>query len=164
MLENVDEVSKKVTSALMTLIEVSSEVQKSEFGLLEKRNKDTKAYLKEFCTVGCRTARGSGHTRAIINAVMTFGGKSIILTPNQQMAERTLEIGLYLYGNAFRNKLENCCSIEIYRKYLTKIVTQPLAVFIDVASFVPERAIDSIYDLCKSYSENSDEFFIVLVE
>ncbi len=43
MLENIDEVSKKVTNALMTLIEVSSEVQKSEFGMLQKSNNDTKA-------------------------------------------------------------------------------------------------------------------------
>lgn len=164
MLENIDEVSKKVTSALMTLIEVSSEVQKSEFGLLQKRNKDTKAYLKEFCTVGCKTSRGAGHTRAMINAIMTFGGKSIILTPNSKLAERALGIGLCLYGDDFRNKVEDCCSIEYYLQYLRKKTNQPSAIFIDCASFVPERAMDKVYDLCVSYAKNSDMFFIILVE
>jgi len=37
MTENIDNSSEQVTDALMTLIDVSSKTQKSEFGLLQKK-------------------------------------------------------------------------------------------------------------------------------
>jgi len=95
---------------------------------------------------------------------MSFDGKSVILAPKQKIAEHILTSGLRLYGSDFRNKIDDCCSIEMYRKHFGKITTQPSAVFIDVASFAPGKAMDSIYNLCVSYVKNSDMFFIVLVE
>ena len=48
------------------------------------------SYWHEFCTVRMRTARQSGHTRAMIEIIKEYFDKAFILSPNEGRSEATV--------------------------------------------------------------------------
>ena len=147
-------------------------------------------YYKEFCTVKMQTARRSGHTSALCKVAYEYFNKVLILTYNQDMAQRLkgvfpnatktilptkakLEVGVEFplkgYGNG---KMRNVIRINGNQDYYFETVNNVdklrgmefEAIFVDCAFALSKIKENQIYESLGPCMNRYQEKFFIFVE
>lgn len=144
--------SEKIFSSLVFLIEISAKSQLENKNLRKFSKNNDEEWLKDFCTVKCSTAKGSGHTTAIRNLIDRNIFNSI------GICSKT-----HIFNDEYSGYHENIYHIPINNISGTYFYGKLDAIIIDPASDCSQKVIDEIYkNLSLSFFDRDKMFFIFI--
>lgn len=168
------------TKALELLIESSKSAQQYYIDNLKYTN--NYQYHKEFCTIKMSTARGLGHTQAIINTSIKYFNKILILTPTLDISEQTKNKFSYIPNTKITKKHAlNSLDIKPITTDLIKVNDKQFhfgsfnninnfrgydleAVYVDVACMINNKQEKEIYDTLAPCMNNYPHKFFIFIQ
>jgi hypothetical protein len=149
---------EKLYEALLHLIDISENVQKSCRGNF--KDLESKAYLKEFCTIRVCTSRRGGHDYAIAEAVKNkFSNKNVLTVSINNHCSEFLKKEIKDHGADTRNisfvtshTLSNARGLDID------------TIIVNCSFMLSQAHEDEIYNLAMKYAASKETFFVIFVQ
>ena len=134
---------------------VESSLERRKFAALYSSIKN-RAYLDQYCTIRMGTARGSGHTTALVQVAKEYFSKPLFVTPNVMMSN-------CVKGIAGDMRLEgaNFMSVEQVKRSFARDCD---AILVDCAFMLSNGQRDAIEEHAMACLPGHPDFCLIYVQ